>query len=141
MSAHLLDSFAMNCENSSGLLDDGSSPLAFILLINAGSVSACRVALFKDVTTLFGIFLGPNNPTQTVTSKFGKLDSAMVGILAKIDGLLLPEVANAFNCPPLINGIAFEILVMVYKDSLEATETTELGPPLKPIWVALDPTD
>ena len=91
MAAHLLDSFAMNCENSSGLLDDSSSPLAVILLINAGSVSACRVALFKDVTTLFGIFLGPNNPTQTVTSKFGKLDSAIVGILGKLDNLLLTK--------------------------------------------------
>jgi hypothetical protein len=30
---------------------------------------------------------------------------------------------------------------MVYKDSLEATELTESGPPLKPIWVALAPAN
>jgi hypothetical protein len=36
---HYVVSLAMNCENSSGLLGDGSSPLATILLTNIRSVS------------------------------------------------------------------------------------------------------
>ena len=78
----------------------------------------------------FGIFFGPNKPTQTVESKLVKPFSAIVGISANPLGLLLPDVAKAFSLPLLNKGIAFEILVIVYKASFDATAKTDSGPPL-----------